>query len=140
MTQEEKYLNTKCCVYMDMGVIPYQMCISDYNCLGCKINKQISESVHKGKVEVVKALERYESVPAGQRLCRYAHKKEVSYRLCSRNLRCGNCAFHQIMEEGLQQQLLQRQEAALKKQRSWWWQYWQSNWEKGVNAEAVKYE
>jgi len=81
--------------------------------------------------ELDEALARFKELPGSQRLCRYALKGDVSYRLCTRLFQCATCEFGQMMDDALQQQLAQRvaelaarQEALRKKEQSWWWSYW----------------
>jgi hypothetical protein len=112
------------CVYMLMGIVSYRLCTGDYNCLSCKFDREIEERIDAGEAELIKALERYTSLPGNQRFCRYALKRNISYRLCSRVLQCGSCEFCQNMEDAFQQQLMQRQEALRDKEQSWWWKYW----------------
>jgi len=56
----------------------------------------------------------------GQRLCRYALKGDVSYRICSRLFKCATCEFGQMMEDAMQQKLAKlqaRREALLRKEQ-----------------------
>ena len=114
----------KYCVFMVMKVVDYHLCISDYNCLGCEFDRQMQERIDGGDAELIEALERFKSLPGGQRFCRYSLKGNVSYRLCSRILECTTCEFCQMMEDAFQQQLIQRQEALHSKEQGWWWHYW----------------
>ena len=120
LAEEEKL---EYCVYMAMGVVSYRLCTGDYNCLSCEFDRQIEERIATGEAEVIEALERYKSLPANQKFCRYALKGNVSHRLCSRRLQCTTCEFCQIMEDTFQQQLMQRQEALHIKEQRWWWHY-----------------
>lgn len=68
--------------------------------------------------ELDAALERFKALPGNQRLCRYALKGDVSYRICSRLFQCDACEFGQMMEDALQKKLAKleaRREALLKK-------------------------
>jgi len=59
-------------------------------------------------------------LPGNQRLCRYALKGDVSYRLCTRLFQCATCEFGQTMEDALQQKLdklTTRREALRKKEQ-----------------------
>jgi hypothetical protein len=70
--------------------------------------------------ELDQALERFKELPGSQRLCRYALKGDVSYRVCSRLFQCTICEFGQMMEDSLQQKLAKlqlRREALLKKEQ-----------------------
>ena len=112
------------CVYMAMGMVSYRQCTSDYNCLSCDYDREIQQRLSAGEAELVAAMDRYKSLPGNQKFCRYALKGNVSYRLCSRTIRCETCEFNQIMEDAFQQQLMQRQQALLSKEQGWWWPYW----------------
>ena len=112
------------CVYMAMRMVSFRLCTSDYNCLSCDFDRQMEEKIARGDAEVIEALERYKNLPGKQKLCRYALKGNISYRLCSRVLECGTCEFSQNMEDAFQQQLTQRQEALRSKEQRWWWHYW----------------
>ena len=70
--------------------------------------------------ELDAALERFRELPGNQRLCRYALKGDVSYRICSRLFQCVTCEFGQMMEDALQRKLAKlaaRREALLKKEQ-----------------------
>jgi hypothetical protein len=121
LAKEEK---PEYCVYMAMGVVAYRLCTSDYNCLSCDFDRQMQERIARGEAEVIEALERFKSLPGKQKFCRYALKGNVSYRICSRRLQCETCEFNQMIEDGLQQQLVKREEALHKKEERWWWHYW----------------
>jgi hypothetical protein len=112
------------CVYMAMGIVPYRLCTSDYNCLSCDFEKQMEARIAAGEAEVIEALERYKSLPGKQKFCRYALKGQVSFRLCSRVIDCATCEFNQMIEDASQEQLTQRQEALQNKEQGWWWHYW----------------
>ena len=114
------------CVYMMMKVVSHHLCICDYNCYGCEFNQQMEERIATRDTEIIEALERYKSLPGTQKLCRYALKGNISYRLCSQVIECAKCEFNQMMEDAFEQQTAQRMEAVhIKKQHSWWWSYWQ---------------
>lgn len=112
------------CVYMMMKVVGYRLCTSDYNCYGCDFDRQMQERVAAGDTEIIEALERYKSLPGGQRFCRYSLKGNVSFRLCSRVIDCAKCEFNQTMENAFEQQTAQRHEAVHAKRQGWWWDYW----------------
>jgi len=112
------------CVYMMMKVVDYRLCTSDYNCLGCEFDREMQERAEAGDAEIIEALERFKSLPGGQRFCRYSLKGNVSFRLCSRLIECTTCEFNQMIEDVFQQQLVQRQEALRSKEQGWWWNYW----------------
>jgi tetratricopeptide (TPR) repeat protein len=119
--QEEK---PHYCVYMMMGVVEHRLCTSDYNCYGCDFDRQMQERAEAGDTEIVEALERYKSLPGGQRFCRYSLKGNVSFRLCSRLIDCSTCEFNQMMENVSEHQLVQRHKALRTKEQGWWWDYW----------------
>ena len=112
------------CVYTMMKVVDYRLCTSDYNCLGCEFDREMQERAEAGDAEIIEALERFKSLPGGQRFCRYSLKGNVSFRLCSRLIECTTCEFNQMIEDVFQQQLVQRQEALRSKEQGWWWDYW----------------
>lgn len=106
----------KPCVWMKMGVVSYRMCTKDYDCLTCEFDQQMQAAGESP--EIVAALERLKALPGNQRLCRYALRGEVSYRLCTRLFECVNCEFYQLMEEGMERKLAKlaaRREALKKK-------------------------
>lgn len=113
------------CVYMMMKVVTYRLCICDYNCYGCEFDREIQERVASGDAEITEALERFKSLPGGQRFCRYSLKGQVSFRLCSRVIDCATCEFNQMIESVFEQQTIQRQEALHTKEQGWWWDYWE---------------
>ncbi|GAG47076.1 unnamed protein product, partial [marine sediment metagenome] len=66
------------------------------------------------------ALQRFKELPGNQRLCRYAIKGDVAYRLCTHTFQCATCEFGQIMEDTFQQKLAKlaaRREALRKKEQ-----------------------
>jgi len=109
------------CLGMKMGRVSYRLCTNDYNCLICEFDQMMQEKMASGEApELDAALERFKELPGNQRLCRYALKGDVSYRLCTRAFQCAICEFGQIMEDALQQKLAKlaaRREALLKKKQ-----------------------
>jgi len=109
------------CVWMKMGLVAYRLCTRDYDCLTCEFDQMMQEKMASGATpELDAALERFKELPGSQRLCRYAIKGEVSYRLCSRTFQCATCEFGQMMEDALQRKLAKlqaRREALLKKEQ-----------------------
>ena len=105
---------------MRMGMVSYRICTNDYDCLTCEFDQTMQEKMASGGApELDAALERFKELPGNQRLCRYALKGDVSYRLCTRAFQCVTCEFGQIMEDALQQKLTKltaRREALQKKQ------------------------
>lgn len=108
----------KPCVWMKMGVVAYRLCTSNYDCLTCEFDQQMQQAGESP--EVAAALERLKALPGNQRLCRYALRGEVSYRLCSRLFECSTCEFAQAMEDGQEQKLakLERRREALRKKEA----------------------
>jgi len=125
----------KYCVWMAMGMVSYRICTNNYDCMSCEFDQEMQEKMASGGTpEIDEALERFKELPGNQRLCRYALKGDVSYRLCTRLFQCATCEFGQMMDDALQQKLAQRvaelaahQEALRKKEQSWWWPYWESS-------------
>ncbi len=109
------------CVWMKMGMVSYRICTNDYDCLTCEFDQDMQEKMASGEApELDAALERFKELPGNQRLCRYALRGDVSYRLCSRAFQCVTCEFGQIMEDATQQKLAKlaaRREALLKKEQ-----------------------
>ena len=109
------------CLWMKMGIVAYRICTSDYDCLTCEFDQMMQEKLAAGEApELDAALERFKELPGNQRLCRYAIKGDVSYRLCTRTFQCITCEFGQMMEDALQQKLAKlaaRREALLKKEQ-----------------------
>ena len=109
------------CLWMKMGFVSYRLCTRDYDCLTCEFDQMMQDKMASGETpELDQALERFKELPGSQRLCRYAIKGDVSYRLCTRTFQCANCEFGQMMEDALQQKLAKlaaRREALLKKER-----------------------
>jgi DNA-binding response OmpR family regulator len=109
------------CVWMKMGLVAYRLCTRDYDCLTCEFDQMMQEKMASGATpELDAALERFKELPGSQRLCRYALKGDVSYRLCTRAFQCATCEFGQVMEDALQRKLAKlqaRREALLKKEQ-----------------------
>ncbi len=109
------------CVWMKMGLVAYRLCTRDYDCLTCEFDQMMQEKMASGETpELDQALERFKELPGSQRLCRYAIKGDVSYRVCTHLFQCVTCEFGQMMEDALQQKLAKlaaRREALLKKER-----------------------
>ncbi len=107
------------CVWMKLGMVSYRICTNNYDCLTCEFDQTMQEQMAKGEApELEAALERFKQLPANQRVCRYALKGQISYRLCTRLFQCATCEFGQNIEDTLQcklDKLAARREALLKK-------------------------
>jgi len=116
VTEEVK---AKECVWMKLGMVSYRICTNDYDCLTCEFDQTMQEQMAKGEApELDAALERFKGLPGNQRVCRYALKGAISYRLCTRLFQCVACEFGQNMEDALQRKLAKlaaRREALRKK-------------------------
>ena len=116
----EEAVKLKECVWSRMGVVSYRICTRDYDCLTCEFDQMMQEKIASGETtELDEALERLKELPGPQRLCRYALKGDVSYRLCSRLFQCETCEFGQYMKDALEQKLgklAARREALHKKE------------------------
>jgi DNA-binding response OmpR family regulator len=116
----EEAVKPKECLWSRMGVVSYRICTRDYDCLTCEFDQMMQEKMASGETaELDEALERLKELPGPQRLCRYALKGDVSYRLCSRLFQCENCEFGQYMKDALEQKLdklAARREALHKKE------------------------
>jgi len=108
------------CVWMKMGIVSFRLCTKDYDCLTCEFDQMMQGGGAAESPEVAAAIERLKALPGIQRLCRYALRGEVSYRLCTRLYQCVNCEFGQIMEEAFERKMVKleaRREALRKKEK-----------------------
>ena len=109
------------CLWMKMGLVAYRLCTRDYDCLTCEFDQMMQEKMTSGEApELEEALQRFKELPGNQRLCRYALKGDVSYRICTRLFQCVTCEFGQVMEDALQQKLAKlaaRREALRKREQ-----------------------
>jgi len=129
----DEEVRPKYCIWMSLGMVSHRTCTNDYNCMDCEFDQEMQEKMASGETpELKEALARFKELPGCQKLCRYAFKGDVSYRLCTRVFQCATCEFGQMMDDALQQVLAQRvdelaarQEALRKKEQSWWWPYWE---------------
>jgi hypothetical protein len=107
------------CVWMKMGMVSQRFCTNDYDCITCEFDQEMQERMAQGDAaEFDAAMERFKEVPGSQRVCRYALKGQISYRLCTRLFQCETCEFGQNMEEATQRKLAKlaaRREALTKK-------------------------
>jgi tetratricopeptide (TPR) repeat protein len=107
------------CVWMKLGMVSHRICTNNYDCLNCEFDQEMQEKMAKGDAaELDAALERFKELPGSQRVCRYALKGNVAYRLCTRLFQCESCEFAQNMEEATQRKLAKlaaRREALAKK-------------------------
>jgi hypothetical protein len=94
------------CLWQKMGMVSYRMCPNNYDCLTCEFDQQMQEKMAKGEAgEIEAALKKFEELPGSERVCRYALKGDVSFRLCSRCFRCATCEFDQAQEDAVQEKL-----------------------------------
>ena len=109
------------CIWARMGVVSYRLCTRDYDCLTCEFDQTMQDKMAAGEVPgIEEALERLKELPAPQRVCRYALKGDVSYRLCTRLFQCAACEFDQLMQDALERKLAKlsaRREALHKKEQ-----------------------
>lgn len=106
------------CLWQKLGMISYRVCVNNYECLSCEFDQQMQERMAKGEAgEVEATLKEFESLPGSERVCRYALKGDVAYRLCSHCFQCATCEFDQAMEDAVQEKLakLQTRREALKR-------------------------
>ena len=107
------------CVWMKLGMVSHRICTNNYDCITCEFDQEMQEKMAKGDAaELDAALERFKELPGSQRVCRYALKGNVSYRLCTRLFQCETCEFGQNMEDTIQRKLAKlaaRREALSKK-------------------------
>jgi len=94
------------CMWARIGVVSYRICTRNYDCLTCEFDQMMQEKIAAGEAsELDEALERLKELPAPRRVCRYALKGDVSYRLCTRLFQCAACEFDQLMQDALEQKL-----------------------------------
>jgi DNA-binding response OmpR family regulator len=94
------------CLWSKMGVVSYRICTRHHDCLTCEFDQTMQEKIATGEAsELDEALERLKELPAPQRICRYALKGDVSYRLCTHLFQCAACEFNQLMQDALEQKL-----------------------------------
>ena len=110
------------CLWMKMGMVSHRLCTNNYNCLTCEFDQEMQERMASGEEspEIAEAMERLKALPGNRRLCRYALKGDVCYRLCTRLFTCSICEFAQIMQDELerkQAKLAVRREALRKKEQ-----------------------
>jgi hypothetical protein len=120
-TAEEEAVKPKECVWVKLGMVSQRICTNDYDCLTCEFDQMMQEQMAQGDTpELEAALERFKELPGSQRVCRYALKGNISYRLCTRLFQCETCEFGQNMEEATQRKLAKlaaRRAALIKKAR-----------------------
>jgi hypothetical protein len=117
-TTVETVGKVKECLWQKLGMISYRVCTNSYDCITCEFDQQMQEKMAKGEAgEIETTLRKFESLPGSERVCRYALKGDVSYRLCSRCFQCATCEFDQTMEDAVQEKLvkLQTRREALKR-------------------------
>ncbi|MDO9333461.1 MAG: hypothetical protein Q7T57_02935 [Dehalococcoidales bacterium] len=106
------------CLWQKLGMISYRICTNGYDCITCEFDQQMQEKMAKGEAgEMEATLKKFEQLLGSERVCRYALKGDVSYRLCSRCFQCATCEFDQTMEDAVQEKLakLQVRREALKR-------------------------
>jgi DNA-binding response OmpR family regulator len=116
----EEAVRPKECLWSKMGVVSYRVCTRDYDCLTCEFDQMMQEKMAAGETAGLdEALERLKELPGCERICRYALKGDVSYRLCTRLFQCETCEFGQLMQDALAQKMAKlaaRREALRKKE------------------------
>jgi len=117
----EEAVKVNKCIWAKMGMVSYRICTRDYDCLTCEFDQTMQEKIATGEAsELDEALERLKELPAPQRVCRYALKGDISYRLCTRLFQCAACEFDQLMQDALERKLAKlsvRREALHKKEQ-----------------------
>jgi tetratricopeptide (TPR) repeat protein len=112
-------VKAKECVWMKLGLVSHRICTNNYDCLTCEFDQMMQEQMAKGDTaELDAAMERFKKLPGNQRICRYALRGDISYRLCTRLFQCATCEFAQNMEDATQRKLDKinaRRDALLKK-------------------------
>ena len=107
------------CLWSKMGMVSNRICTRDYDCLTCEFDQMMQDKIAAGEAPGIdEALEKFKELPGTQRLCRYAIKGDVSYRLCSRLFQCATCEFAQSMQDAMEKKvakLAARREALSRK-------------------------
>jgi hypothetical protein len=107
------------CVWMKLGMVGHRICTNNYDCLSCEFDQTMQEQMARGgSPELEAALEKFKQLPGNQRVCRYALRGDISYRLCTRLFQCATCEFGQAMDDEIQRKVAKlnaRREALLKK-------------------------
>lgn len=109
------------CIWAKAGIISDRLCLRNYDCLACEFDQAMQDRMSRSEApEIQMALERLKELPAPQRVCRYALKGDVSYRLCTQVFRCATCEFDQLMQDSLERKLSKlaaRREALRKREQ-----------------------
>jgi DNA-binding response OmpR family regulator len=118
----EEASKVKQCIWAKVGVVSYRLCLKNYDCPNCEFDQMMQDKMAAGEApEIEEALERLKELPATQRVCRYALKGDISYRLCTRLFQCAACEFDQLMQDALERKLAKlsaRREALHKKEHA----------------------
>ncbi|UCB42208.1 MAG: hypothetical protein JSV77_06975 [Dehalococcoidales bacterium] len=93
------------CVWVRLGMVSQRICTNNMDCVTCEFDQIMQEKMANPDTEVDSTLTTLEEASGNERLCRYAIKGDVSYRLCSRVFQCATCEFAQMMEDELQKKL-----------------------------------
>lgn len=108
----------KQCIWQKVGVISYRICTNNHDCLTCEFDQQMQEKIANGRhAEAQEVLRKIDKLPGNERVCRYALKGEISYRLCTHGFQCGSCEFAQMVDDQLEaklQKLMKSRKAARK--------------------------
>ncbi|HUT96833.1 MAG TPA: hypothetical protein VMW60_01800, partial [Dehalococcoidales bacterium] len=73
------------CVWMKLGMVSHRLCTNEFDCLTCEFDQEMQEKMAKGDAaELDAALGIFKELPGSQRVCRFALKGNISYRLCTR--------------------------------------------------------
>ena len=117
----EETVKPKECLWAKMGVVSSRICTRNYDCITCEFDQMMQEKIAGGEApELDEALEKMKEQPGTQRLCRYALKGDVSFRLCTRLFQCATCEFGQLMQDAMEQRLAKletRREALRRKEQ-----------------------
>lgn len=112
------------CLWMNLGLVSYRLCTNDYDCFACEFDQDVQRRIAANDPEVEEILRKQLELPGPQRLCRYALKGEISYRICTRLFQCATCEFSQMLEYAIEQKLTAREEAMHIKKQNKWLSYW----------------
>ncbi|HEY33232.1 MAG TPA: tetratricopeptide repeat protein [Dehalococcoidia bacterium] len=93
------------CVWVRLGMVSHRICTNNMDCVTCEFDQMMQEKMANPDADADVTLATLEGASGNERLCRYAIKGDVSYRLCSRVFQCATCEFAQMMEDELQKKL-----------------------------------
>jgi glycine cleavage system H lipoate-binding protein len=100
------------CIWMQVGVVGYKFCQSDYLCSVCRFDRALRRAAEqndklrklgktpkgkKGKIVFWK--EKLKELPVWKRPCLHHMKRRIGFRACTNEYLCGNCEFDQFFDD-----------------------------------------